>query len=55
MDLDSELLRAYDLIRRNGVHEVFSSFFTTIEMPIDLPRLCEIKAVVSRMRHLDWK
>ena len=55
MELDSEILRVYDLIRREGVHEVFSAFFTTISMPIDLPRLYEIKAVVSRMRHLRWK
>ncbi len=55
MDLDSELLRVYDLIRREGVHEVFSSFFTTVSMPIDLPRLNEIKAVISRMRRLGWR
>ena len=52
--LDGELDRVYEMIRRDGVHEVFSSFFTTVEMPIDLPRKSEIKAVVSRMRRLNW-
>lgn len=52
--IDGELDRVYEMIRRDGVHEVFSSFFTTVSMPIDLPRKAEIKAVVSRMRRLIW-
>lgn len=52
--LDGELDRVYEMIRRDGVHAVFSAFFTTVEMPIDLPRRSELKAVVSRMRRLSW-
>ncbi len=53
--IDGELLRVYDLIRQEGIHEVFSSFFTTVEMPMDLPRISEIKAGISRMRRLGWR
>ena len=53
--IDNEILRVYDLIRREGIHEIFSAFFTTIEMPMDLPRIAEIKAVISRMRRLVWR
>ena len=37
------------------IHEAVSSFFTTVEMPMDLPRIAEIKAVISRMRRLGWR
>ncbi len=54
MELDEELARLYSQIATEGVECVFSNFFTTCGRFIDLPRLCDVKAVVYRMRHVNW-
>ncbi len=53
LDLDGWLDKLDAEIEREGLDTVYSEFFTTTERFLDLPRRCEIKAVVSRMRKLD--
>ncbi|MBR5312669.1 MAG: hypothetical protein IKU40_07295 [Clostridia bacterium] len=55
VDLDAELDRIYQKIESDGVDSVFSSFFTTTGRFIDLPRKCDVKAVVHRMRKTTWR
>jgi hypothetical protein len=55
VDLDAELDRIYRSIESDGVDSVFSSFFTTAGRFIDLPRKCDVKAVVHRMRKVVWR
>ncbi len=50
IDLDTRIDELYDKIEEEGLDIVFSSFFTTTERFLDLPRKCELKAVVNRMR-----
>ncbi len=50
IDLDSRIDELYAEIEKEGLDAVFSSFFTTTERFLDLPRKCELKAVVNRMR-----
>ncbi|MPN06159.1 hypothetical protein SDC9_153415 [bioreactor metagenome] len=40
----------YEQIEKEGLDCVFSSFFTTCERFLDLPRKCELLAVINRMR-----
>ena len=54
VDLDAELDKIYRKIETDGVDCIFSSFFTTAERFIDLPRKCDVKAVVHRMRKTQW-
>ncbi|MBQ4590826.1 MAG: ATPase [Clostridia bacterium] len=55
VDLDAELDRIYRKIETDGVDSIFSSFFTTVDRFIDLPRKCDVKMVVNRMRKTVWK
>lgn len=54
LNFDAELDAVYERIAAEGVHSVFSSFFTTAGLFIDLPRKAEVRAVVHRMRHLRY-
>ena len=40
------------IIEKEGLDTVFSSFFTTTERFLDLPRKQELKAVINRMRKI---
>ncbi len=55
MELDEELARLYHQIATEGVECVYSNFFTTCGRFLDLPRLCDVKAIVYRMRHVNWQ
>ncbi len=54
IDLDSAIDALYTMITNEGLDTVFSSFFTTTERFLDLPRKCELKAVVNRMRRITY-
>ena len=54
IDLDAELDRIYRKIETDGVDCIFSSFFTTVDRFIDLPRKCDVKMVIHRMRKTKW-
>ena len=53
--LDARMDELYDEITKDGLDIVFSSYFTTTERFIDLPRKYELKAVVNRMRKITCK
>ncbi len=53
IDPDRIIDTLYDTIEAEGMDTVFSSFFTTTERFLDLPRKCELKAVVNRMRLIE--
>lgn len=53
-DLDDELDRLYEKLRREGVHSIYTSFFSTMELFLDLPRKQEVKAAISRMRRTSY-
>ena len=40
---------------KDGLDIIYSSFFTTCERFMDLPRKYEILAVINRMRKVDFK
>ena len=44
----------YEQIEREGMDCVYSPFFTTCRRFLDLPRKCDLLAVVHRMRKLRW-
>lgn len=50
IDLKLRIDALYDTIEREGLDFVYSSFFTTCERFFDLPRKCELLAVINRMR-----
>ena len=52
VDLDKKIDELYAIIEKEGLDTVFSSFFTTTERFLDLPRKQELKAVVNRMRRI---
>ena len=55
LDLAAELDAVYERIRREGVHAVYTSFFTTMRLPMELPRRIDLEAAVSRMRRQRWR
>lgn len=54
LDLDGQIDALYKKIEREGLDCVFSSYFTTTGRFLDLPRKCELKAVINRMRKIDF-
>ncbi len=54
VDLDSIIDKLYEEIEKEGLDTVFSSYFTTTERFLDLPRKYELKAVINRMRKLSF-
>lgn len=55
VDVNLLIDKIYDEIEKDGLDIVHSSFFTTTERFLDLPRKCELKAVINRMRKTVWK
>lgn len=53
--LDAIIDALYDAIASEGLDTVFSSFFTTTERFLDLPRKYELKSVINRMREITFK
>ncbi|MGN1345940.1 MAG: P-loop domain-containing protein [Eubacteriales bacterium] len=54
IDLDAELDKIYRKLETEGMDSIFSTFFTTVDRFLDLPRQCDVKAVVNRMRKTVW-
>ncbi len=52
IDINACIDELYDKIDREGLDTVFSSYFTTTGRFLDLPRKCELKAVINRMRKI---
>ncbi len=50
--LDTQINKLYKKIETEGLDCVFSSNFTTTGRFLDLPRKCELKAVINRMRKI---
>lgn len=55
VQLDAIIDELYDAIASEGLDTVFSSFFTTTERFLDLPRKYELKSVINRMREITLK
>ena len=55
VQLDAIIDELYDAIASEGLDTVFSSFFTTTERFLDLPRKYELKSVINRMRIITFK
>ena len=54
IDLDVQIDALYEKIDREGLDCVFSSYFTSMGRFLDLPRKCELKAVINRMRKISF-
>lgn len=52
VNIDTQVDELYEVIEKEGLDTVFSSYFTTTERFLDLPRKQELKAVVNRMRKI---
>lgn len=55
IQLDAVIDALYDTIAAEGLDTVFSSFFTTTERFLDLPRKYELKSVINRMREITFQ
>jgi len=55
VDLDARINELYDAVASEGLDTVFSSFFTTTERFLDLPRKYELKALINRMRQINYR
>lgn len=55
VDLEKEIDKIYERIYKEGVDTVFSTFFTTVDRYIELPRKSDVMAVVNRMRKTIWR
>lgn len=51
IDLRKRIDELYAEIGKEGLDCVFSSYFTTMERFLDMPRKCELLAVINRMRN----
>lgn len=55
IDIKKRVDELYEKIAVEGLDCVFSSFFTTCGRFLDLPRKCELLAVINRMRKINFK
>ena len=54
IDIPERLIMLYEKMAKEGVDCVFSSYFTTCERFLDLPRKQEFIALINRMRRTSW-
>ena len=54
IDIPEKFLMLYEKMEKEGVDCVFSSYFTTCERFLDLPRKQEFMALINRMRKVSW-
>ena len=54
IDITGKIFQLYEKMSQEGLDCVFSSYFTTCERFLDLPRKQEFMALVNRMRKVDW-
>ena len=55
IDIDAKIDALYEKAEKEGIDVLYSSYFTTCERFLDLPRKCELKAVISRMRRINYQ
>ncbi len=55
INLDKRIHEMYEKIEKEGLDCVFSSYFTTCERFLDLPRRFELLAVINRMRRVEFQ
>lgn len=55
IDILEKLSNLYEKMDKEGVDCVFSSYFTTCERFLDLPRKQEFMALINRMRKVGWE
>jgi hypothetical protein len=55
IDIRKKVDELYEKIEQNGLDFLYSSFFTTTERFLDLPRKQELLAVINRMRKIEIK
>lgn len=55
VDIRKKVDELYEKIEQNGLDFLYSSFFTTTERFLDLPRKQELLAVINRMRKIEMK
>ena len=53
IDLQKKINELYDRIDKEGIDFLYSSFFTTCERFLDLPRKQELMALINRMRRIN--
>ena len=53
IDIEKKINELYERIDEEGIDFVYSSFFTTCERFLDLPRKQELMALVNRMRKIN--
>jgi hypothetical protein len=54
IDIDRRTKDLYERIAKEGVDFLYSSYFTTCNRFLDLPRRQDLLAVITRMRNLRW-
>lgn len=54
IDIEKQIDELYERISDEGLDCVFSSYFTTCERFLDLPRKYELLAVINRMRNINF-
>ena len=52
--LERQIDGLYQAVEKEGLDFIYSSFFTTCERFLDLPRKCELMAAVYRMRKIQY-
>jgi hypothetical protein len=53
IDIEKKINDMYDRIDEEGIDFLYSSFFTTCERFLDLPRKQELMALINRMRKIN--
>lgn len=54
IDIDRRIDELFAEIEKDGLESVFSNFLTTCGRFLDLPRKCELKAIINRMRKISF-
>lgn len=54
VDIEKKLDEVYRRVESEGVDFLYSSFFTTCERFLDIPRKCDVRAAIERMRKLHY-
>ncbi len=55
IDIVKRIDELYDMIEKEGLDIVFSSYFTTCERFLDMPRKYELVSTINRMRKTEYK
>ena len=55
VDLAAAVARLYEEIKTNGLDTIYSGFFPECERFLAMPRVCDLYAVINRMRRLTYR